>query len=457
MIQKIWRYLILFFIGFLPWSVVFTVLSTERLWLEWMRFSKEIFLGVIVILGMIDAIQKKRKIFFGSIDVFIGLYIVTLLWVSFIQWASTTWIVYGLRYDTEFLIVLVVLRQILLWWNISFRELAHVFIISGWVMLFMSLLIRYVFGETILTVFGFGDKVSVWDGSGPPPIYHGIPGAAVVRFQGMLEGPNQMAFFLLTYIGTYLTLFFRYKKYRFINSVITLLLVFLLTQTYSRSGLLGFIVGSSFLILSYIVHKIRTWKQGFSWKKIAWKKIITTTVLVWFGGILVLFQFGPKFTEIITRKWSTSAHFERMYIGYIRFLEQPFGHGLAQAGPASRAIASVSQEPIPSESLDGEMKKLNEFFFARNPDFVFSTEHYYIPESWYIQQLIEGGIVGFFFFVCIWVIILFLLKKYPIFIAVFLGVLVMNTFLHSFESVHTALVLFILFASLFIRGGKSST
>lgn len=147
-------------------------------------------------------------------------------------------------------------------------------------MLFMSLLIRYVFGETILTVFGFGDKVSVWDGSGPPPIYHGIPGAAVVRFQGMLEGPNQMAFFLLTYIGTYLTLFFRYKKYRFINSVITLLLVFLLTQTYSRSGLLGFIVGSSFLILSYIVHKIRTWKQGFSWKKIAWKKIITTTVLV---------------------------------------------------------------------------------------------------------------------------------------------------------------------------------
>jgi O-antigen ligase len=169
-------------------------------------------------------------------------------------------------------------------------------------MLFLSLLIRYVFGETILTVLGFGDKVSVWDGSGPPPIYHGIPGAAVVRFQGMLEGPNQMAFFLLTYLGTYLTLFFRYKKYRFINSVITLLLVFLLTQTYSRSGLLGLMVGSAFLIFSYIVHKIRTWKQGFSWKKIAWKKIITTTLLVSLGGILVLFQFGPKFTEIITRK-----------------------------------------------------------------------------------------------------------------------------------------------------------
>lgn len=47
-----------------------------------------------------------------------------------------------------------------------------------------------------------------------------------------------------------------------------------------------------------------------------------------------------------------------MYIGYIRFLEQPLGHGLAQAGPASRAIAEVNQNPIPLASLDGEMKRL---------------------------------------------------------------------------------------------------
>jgi hypothetical protein len=50
-----------------------------------MRFSKEIFLGAIVLLGIIDAILKKRKIVFGSIDIFIALYIVALLTVSFIQ------------------------------------------------------------------------------------------------------------------------------------------------------------------------------------------------------------------------------------------------------------------------------------------------------------------------------------------------------------------------------------
>lgn len=124
-------------------------------------------------------------------------------------------------------------------------------------MLAMSLLIRYVFGEVFLTIFGFSGQVSVWDGAGPPPIYHGIPGASIVRFQGLLEGPNQMAFFLLVYIGTYILLFSKFKKYRFINSVILLLLVFLLTQTYSRSGLLGMILGTLILVTYHIVTKIR--------------------------------------------------------------------------------------------------------------------------------------------------------------------------------------------------------
>lgn len=267
-----------------------------------MRFSKEIALFGFACLLVIEIVQKKRKIRLDSIDIFIGLYLISLLVISVLKGTPLEGIVYGLRYDTEFLIAFVLMRRVFAFWNLSFRELARVFIISGGFMLFVSLLIRYVFGETILTVLGFGGQVSVWDGSGPPPIYHGIPGAAVVRFQGMLEGPNQMAFFLLVYLGTYITLFFRYKKYRFINSVIVLLLVFLLTQTYSRSGLLGLLVGSTFLIASYFIQKIRMLRTDFSWKKIAWKKIITTLMLVCVGGILVLFQFGPKFTEIITRK-----------------------------------------------------------------------------------------------------------------------------------------------------------
>lgn len=94
------------------------------------------------------------------------------------------------------------------------------------------------------------------------------------------------------------------------------------------------------------------------------------------------------------------------------------------------------------------MRRLGEYFLARNPDFIMNTEHYYIPESWYIQQLIEGGVIGFFFFVVVFILLLINLRKYPAMFAALAGVLVMNTFLHSFESVHTALILFLIIASL---------
>ncbi len=436
----------LFLAGFLPWSVIVSVTGTERLGIELMRFAKEILLAVIVMVAVGDMWRKKYRPHFDKIDASIGIYILTLIAISIGTGTSLTGFIYGLRYDAEFLIAFVFFRQIIPLWDIRFWQIGKIFILSGGLMLAGSLLIRYVFGEVFLTIFGFSGQVSVWDGAGPPPIYHGIPGASIVRFQGMLEGPNQMAFFLLVYMGTYISLFSRFRKYRFINSVVLLLLVFLMSQTYSRSGLLGMLTGSVILIAYALADKIR--RGHFRLRHINWKKLSTTVVLVLVAGTLAVFQFGPKFTEVITRKWSTSAHFERMYIGYLRFLEQPLGHGLAQAGPASRAIAEVNQNTIPMASLDGEIKQLGEYFLARNRDFVMNTEHYYIPESWYIQQLIEGGIIGFFFFALIFLLLLIHLRKYPAMLAALAGVLVMNTFLHSFESVHTALALFLIIASL---------
>jgi hypothetical protein len=445
-LQKIGRFLIFFLAGFLPWSVIVSVTGTEQLDIGMMRFAKEILLAGIIFVAVMDMWKQKYRPTFDKIDGAIGIYILTLIAISIGTGVSLTWFVYGLRYDAEFLIAFVFFRQIVRLWDIRFWQIGKIFIISGGLMLAGSLLIRYVFGEVFLTIFGFSGQVSVWDGAGPPPIYHGIPGASIVRFQGMLEGPNQMAFFLLVFMGTYISLFSRFRKYRFINSVVLLLLVFLMSQTYSRSGLLGMLTGSVILIAYAFADKIR--RGHFRLRHINWTKLSTTVILVLVAGTLAVFQFGPKFTEVITRKWSTSAHFERMYIGYIRFLEQPLGHGLAQAGPASRAIAEVNQNPIPMASLDGEIKQLGEYFLARNRDFVMNTEHYYIPESWYIQQLIEGGIIGFFFFALIFLLLLIHLRKYPPMLAALAGVLVMNTFLHSFESVHTALALFLIIASL---------
>lgn len=61
-----------------------------------------------------------------------------------------------------------------------------------------------------------------------------------------------------------------------------------------------------------------------------------------------------------------------MVIGLKRFTAHPLGSGLATSGPAYRYVTQLERD----EGLfEGENKDL---------------EDYYIPESWYVQQLVEG-------------------------------------------------------------------
>lgn len=87
-----------------------------------------------------------------------------------------------------------------------------------------------------------------------------------------------MAFFLILYIATYLTVMWRYRKYRFMNTLVIALLLFLMMQTYSRSGYLGVAAGFAVVAVSYIVANFRSKKfyfhRSFSWKKLALTLVI---------------------------------------------------------------------------------------------------------------------------------------------------------------------------------------
>ncbi len=147
------------------------------------------------------------------------------------------------------------------------------------------------------------------------------------------------------------------------------------------------------------------------------------------------------------RQASTSGHFERMYIGIIRFQETPFGSGLASSGPASRSRFAVNDQPVEHPD-DPKIQSVLSLLRKKNKDFIYTSETYYIPESWYIQQFIEGGIIGGMLFLLILGLIgIKIYRFHPIFGA-FIGVLVMNIFLHSFESMHSSLILFILLAAI---------
>lgn len=453
-IKSIGRFLTLFFVAFLPWSVLFSVFWSEKLHLDILRFSKELILIGIGWTYIYEVLKKKIKISFDRFDASVLAFIVVLILVTIVQDWSLKSIIYWLRYDVIFLWAIVLFRRTLPLWDITLTDIAKTFLISWGIMLCMSFLVRYVFGEMILTLAGFSDKVSVWDAGWPPPIYHGIAGAAVVRFQGMLEWPNQMAFFLLLYLGTYMTFFAQKKKYFFMNLLIITVLLFLLVQTYSRSAYGGFFVAGVYSVFWSLWTFFRKRKKY----KITLWKIITFCLIVLFAWFGFMLQFGNKVAPIFERHGSTSGHFERMYIGLLRFREHPLWHGLAQSGPASRAIFEVNQNPVPDDAIyDVTISHVIEILRSKNPDFVFNTETYYIPESWYIQQMIEGGIIWALLFGSIILMILWSLKKYKYLFAATLAMLLMNLVLHSFESVHTSLIWSIFVASTMMIPQKQNT
>ncbi|MBF0913547.1 hypothetical protein HXK64_01070, partial [Candidatus Gracilibacteria bacterium] len=136
-------------------------------------------------------------------------------------------------------------------------------------------------------------------------------------------------------------------------------------------------------------------------------------------GVVALSLFSNQLRNIVFRESSTEGHFSRMKIGIERFIKKPLGSGLAESGPAFRSIYPEKQ------NLEGE--------------------HYYIPESWFIQILVEGGIIYFALFLSILGIIsIKLYKKSLTIFGVFLAILVMNIFLHIFEATYLSILLFIL-------------
>ena len=114
-----------------------------------------------------------------------------------------------------------------------------------------------------------------------------------------------------------------------------------------------------------------------------------------------------------------------MIIGLETFKKSPiYGNGLASSGPGSRYVTEVTLE----------------------------NEHLYIPESWYIQQLVEGGVVGFILFMV--VLLLIAQKVYKASIPLFLGCVAiagMNFWLHAFEAMYVSLWFFILLSFIIHR------
>lgn len=404
------------FLAFLPWSVLFTVFFGSKLGIPGVNFFKEIFL--VVFLGILAWDFWKKKTFpkLDILDYLIASYIGYLVIITLVNGLGIASLVYGGRYDFEFLIAFLIAKHgsSLLTGTVS--QYLRVFLISASLALFAGLLVRFVFHETILLYFGFSPNLSNWSFGGTPPIYHGIDRANVKRFQWIFDGPNPAAYFILVYIGL-LVHFFRTKKaYHYLIGLWIIVLIGLVFLTYSRSSLIGLVIGC----LALVVFSLKN-----IWRKYKKESLYVVFFLTIFSGLFYL-RYEGTIDQIIMRSGSSQGHFDRAMTGIERFREHPMGQWLGTAGPAYRYVVKLSEDPI----YGGDLKH---------------TEDYYIPESWYIQQLVEWGIIGFILFCAIMSIIAWMIFPLsPTLFASFVAVLTMNLFLHSFESVYISLILFLI-------------
>lgn len=406
----------------LPFTTLLSVWTEYRLGFSGFSFYKEALIIVMFLCVAWYHLKGKLRITWWWLDWLIIAYMGTLILVTLFT-TGLPGLIYGGRYDFSFLVTFWVIfhGSPLLEKKTSYY--LQLFLISAGIMLFFSGLLKWPLTEDILLYFGYCGNPSNWQAcNGIPPIFHGIDGANVRRFQGILDGPNTMWAFLILFSGIFAYYMRVRPKWYFVTGIILMGLFGMIIYTYSRSALIGSIVAIGIAVLASIWPIYRRYKKQF----------IITSIIIVIIGVVIGIKYAGNGTAIIGRAGSTKWHFERMITSIHRFQEHPLGQWLASSGPAYRYV-----HPEVNATNMEEM------------------DRFYIPESWFLQQFVEGWLLGgmLFIFLMVWIFIL-LLWQSGILAGMFAGILTMNLFLHTFESSVLVLSLFLLIGLILGHTGK---
>jgi hypothetical protein len=400
-------------IAVLPFHVLFSVFFGFKLGIPGVSLYKEALLFALALALGYDFFRRRSWPKTDWLDWLIAAYAGVLLVVSAFSGTSLAGIVAGVRYDLEFLFVFVLFKHGTHLLGGKFSDYVRIFVISSSIAILLGAFVRFVTKETILLHFGFSANLSNWQFGGSVPIYHGIPNANIRRFQGIFDGPNSAAYFLILHIGLILYYFRTKREYWGILALWLFGVFGLLLLTYTRSALVGVALATGFTVLLCLPVILRRYKLAFF-------SFVAVCALV-IGGFYL--RYSDSLQTIFLREGSSKGHFERMTMGIDQFLEHPMGSGLASSGPASRYTYDAS---VLSPS---ELKR---------------KEDETIPESWYIQVLVEGGFLALALFLAIMATIAYETFRFHPFIAwSFFCVLGMNFFLHTFETFFVTLLLFL--------------
>lgn len=407
-----------FLVIILPFYVILAVFFSTQIGIPkaWF-YIKELVIVLLWITLIYEFIKNKILPKLDIIDYLIFWYFIYGIAITFINGLWINSIIYGWRYDFIFLVVLLIFKHWKQFLKIKVKDLMKIFLISGGISLFFSILIKFRLGENFLLQFWYIDYISNWTFNWAVPTYHWLENSWIKRFQWIFDWPNQMAFYLILYTAIFMH--FIRKRFQFHIMLLMIFLFGLLVMTYSRSALLWIWAWLGLLFLLNIKWIYKKYKKQLI------SSLIVFLIIFW----SIWFIYKDKIENIFLRTSSTTGHFDRMAIWIDRFIEKPMWSWLAESGPAYRSIYPEKQTK--------------------------QDEQYYIPESWFIQQLTEWWIVYFLLFILILsLIVINLYKKSKPLFAWLIAIIVMNIFLHIFEATYLSILLF-LFIWLIISKQKS--
>lgn len=468
MLQRLREPLALVLLTLLPLHALLVTLGTKLIVgpgqapLGTLAMWKEGLMGVILLIAIVEVISDQwsvvsrqrsviRKIKIDVIDLLIIGLVVLAGIVQLAVRSPLSTALYGFRYDFVAPLAFLVLRRVP--WSDVFRKRAVWIIIAVGALVALYGLVTLVLPDSFFRALGYSDLHSLYVPGGPIAAFQQLGGTAIHRVQSTMSGPNQLGLWLLLPWSLVLIRLFQgfhtaeeaaSKKWK--RLVILLVITLAILATFSRSSWISMVLSGSIILWQLSPQKIR---------------VPLFSIAGSFAAILLL-SVAVLYPEVIQRSVSNAGHIERPLEAMQRIVDQPLGHGLGTAGPASNRIsdACVYLEEGADASWAVQHTDLCVFVGdAQVQPAGRACSCPFLPENWYLQIGIELGVIGMFAWVLMVILLLIKLRAASgerretngglpmgVFVA-FLGVSVAGLFLHSWEDAAVALSLWILAAA----------
>ncbi len=351
-----------------------------------------IILLAITGLLLINKVIKWHKLATITISFSLVAVLTTLLFAP--ETNLITAFIWGIRTEILWLYLgLAIFLLAPLWSDKDRQQLTNHLIIGLILSLFIAFVLQ-ISGHELLVHLGFRNDWSTFYLDQAPAFCQKEAGTEFCRWQGGFAGPNRFAAYLLAFIPLL------YIKRSWL--ILTLCIIALFA-TLSQSAIIAFIVGASI----YTVIKFRLWQYLLT-------KIILACTVVTIGllGIFFVYSGPPSGLDI-----SSQEHIVKFGKGLGQFSENPLGAGLSATGPAAFKLGATS-----------------------------------VPENWFLQVLINQGIIGLFLYLAWW---FYLLKSQIgkqknkpeiLFLTICPAVLILiqSFFLHPFEDFGVTTTMFVI-------------